>query len=775
MYRRKPFFISVLFIMLFAILNAASLQAALYTVKQDGTGNYTSITGAINAVSSGDTVEVQDNATYTENFEISKSLTLQSEESCTPIILCTGSPTKNNAYINIGSGTYIILRGFIIKFEGIPPVEDSSLIYNSSYNYDYKLSIQNCTLIGPGGDTSMYGIRGIYIVSNTIIEGFKYGLYYGACALPVSINGCIIENCSSAGIQLTYSNNLVSITNSTIKQTTSGTNIYIGGGKILIDGCIISDAGADNILINSGTVNLNQCIITNPAANKSNITCTHNDSYPYPANVTINHCDMVSGSDKWNVTSSDSDAAINVKNSILTGDNGILQSAGTITSDYNDIFCTNAYSGISAGANDINADPLYVQTTNPAGSDYFFYSSDSPCTTAGEFGDFIGSKGNIGQDTDVTLGIYYYPWHYTDFHGGMYLRKNLVPRQYPELGEYNDCTTDTIKQHLGWSLYAGVKVWVSSWWGEYHMGNRERTDLSLRYYILPLMASDPKYKDMRAVIHYELANYYFSNTTQTDINYIADNYFNHPNYLKIDGRPAIVVYGLGRLANYSSSKYGTMFREVVQIMRDTAAAKGYQLYIIGDVTSNTPTGNPLSDVTAGYVDAVTNYSMYGGLSSKGYGGKSQIDYYFSKQSIWKSVANGITTTYGKTVAFIPDVVPGFNDKAVRSGNYPLSRRLSGSSDEEGSFFRAALLEARKYTDPKIGNLLFITSWNEWHEDSQIEPVKVLAPPDNITSNDIAGGAYTQGFSYETYGLLYLNILREEFMVIPCDISDWRRY
>jgi hypothetical protein len=69
-----------------------------------------------------------------------------------------------------------------------------------------------------------------------------------------------------------------------------------------------------------------------------------------------------------------------------------------------------------------------------------------------------------------------------------------------------------------------------------------------------------------------------------------------------------------------------------------------------------------------------------------------------------------------------------------------------------------ITEAARLTDEEAGNLFVITSWNEWHEDTQIEPVTV-APPTS-KDNSSSGQDYTLGLEYEGYGLKYLDILRE---------------
>lgn len=339
---------------------------------------------------------------------------------------------------------------------------------------------------------------------------------------------------------------------------------------------------------------------------------------------------------------------------------------------------------------------------------------------------------------DVTVGVYYYPWYGgDDFHGGAYLREHLVPVQEPELGEYNDRDQDVIAQHLAWSQYAGIDLWVSSWWGPGRM-----TDVTMKDYILP--HSD--LGELKIALFYEtsgrMPDFTDLSNVEADIEYMADNYFDHPNYYKIDGKPVLFVY----LTRVLSGK--GLLGETMDLMRSAAAGKGYELYVVGDQVFGQPPG---SIDQIGLLDAITNYDVYGSSGANMYAGQSGVNSYYDAQEGWR------TKAHAAGASFIPAASPGFNDTGVRDGHTPLSRKLT-ASDEFGSLFRAMIEQAVTLTDRESDYLYVVTSWNEWHEDTQIEPVAVAAATSEDDSE--SGEDYTYGLEYEGYDMLYLDILKE---------------
>lgn len=339
---------------------------------------------------------------------------------------------------------------------------------------------------------------------------------------------------------------------------------------------------------------------------------------------------------------------------------------------------------------------------------------------------------------DLTVGVYYYPWYGgTNFHGRQYLREHLVPVQLPELGEYRDRDAAVIAQHLAWSEYAGINLWVSSWWGP---GKME--DVTLQDYIL----EHPDLGNMKIALFYEtsgrMPDFTDVSNVASDIAYMAENYFNHPNYFKIEGRPVLFIY----LTRVLSSK--GVLEETMNIMRSAANSSGYDIYIVGDQVFGQP---PSSADQLALLDAATNYDVYGSSGARLYATQKKVDDYYQAQEGWRAKAHSVGT------AFIPATAPGFNDTGVRDGHTPLSRKLT-ANDAFGSLFQAMVDKAVTLVDEESDNLFMVTSWNEWHEDTQIEPV--AAAPATAVDDSNTGEAYTFGMEYEGYGTRYLDILRD---------------
>jgi len=353
--------------------------------------------------------------------------------------------------------------------------------------------------------------------------------------------------------------------------------------------------------------------------------------------------------------------------------------------------------------------------------------------------------------SDYLVGAYYYPWHGANFHNdGGYLRKELTPPQSPTLGEYDDSDPDVINKHLEWFRKSNIGLLVTSWWGP----NPRVEDTNT----LKILDHD-SIGNVKIALHYETTGRIKEedgdamSVVESDIEYMCENYFDHPNYYKINNRPVLVVYISRKL-----EQLGTL-ESALLTMRSRASKCNQNIYLIGDaVFAKAPEVNDEEPfVSFRYFDAVTNYDVYGssGASKRDspYAGTESVDNYYAEQEKWRELA------LKENCRYIPPVSPGYNDRAVRfeKDHPPLSRRLTESS-EEGSMFKYQLEKALPLVDPDLDNLILVNSFNEWHEDTQIEPVGAI----DITTDSLdiatAPEKFTGGLEYVGYGELYLDIL-----------------
>jgi len=350
-------------------------------------------------------------------------------------------------------------------------------------------------------------------------------------------------------------------------------------------------------------------------------------------------------------------------------------------------------------------------------------------------------------DKDYFVGAYYYPWYGdNNFHGpyptgSTTLVYHLNPQMTPQLGWYNQTHSDVISQHYKWARYAGINFFVNSYWG------RNSTEDSI---IKNYMFNNPDRGDIKLAVFLE-PSITISNIT-TETYYLCDNYFYRPGYYRIDDKPVVFIYVTRAMSDANLTTY-------ITDLRTAATSKGYTVYIVGDEVFGGSGAFKSSRVSL--MDAITNYDVYGNLGAGHFATDSTLNAWQSDCNSWRTKAHSISRE------FIPAVSPGFNDRGVRSGHTPTSRKLYNETYAFGTLLSGMLDRAKSLADR---DMIMVTSWNEWHEDTQIEPT-ISAPPTNIDDSNTTQN-YTQGLYYNGYGMLYLNILRDKTTLLAlCDYDD----
>jgi hypothetical protein len=367
---------------------------------------------------------------------------------------------------------------------------------------------------------------------------------------------------------------------------------------------------------------------------------------------------------------------------------------------------------------------------------------------------------------------FYYGWYTQNSNfNDPYLRNQLqdssgntpqvvdVPGAQPASpGEYYSNSQQTCEAQIDLMQAAGITGTINSWWGIGH-----KTDVTLS----GPFATACTIKSFKYCILYEMSKYRTQGSwtwdagktsqLKEDMRYIKNNLVPSSAYIRKDmkpidgidqatrnGCPVIFLYVLRA---WSETDQRTILDAIYEVFGEPGLYTG-NVYIIADLAFGTPKKIP-SDIQR-KIGAISTYDIYGQAAK----GKKEllreevVDFYAQFEQ-WR--------TKNVSTHFIPVVSPGYNDRAVRleANNIPLSRNLVGW--DKSSLFKASLEQACEMeVDTTDANpWLLVNSWNEWHEDTQIEPTTTTGTSDLLTIPNVL----TQGVGYEPYANKYLDILR----------------
>jgi len=276
---------------------------------------------------------------------------------------------------------------------------------------------------------------------------------------------------------------------------------------------------------------------------------------------------------------------------------------------------------------------------------------------------------------------------------------------FPETGCYSSNNPKTITRHMKQIRKAGIGVVVISWWGKDSF-----TDKSVRSYL------DIAHKyGLKLAFHIEPI-YKTVDEFKGHLEYIVENYLEHPAFYKVKDKPFYYIYDSYKL-NYR--RWNSMLNPASETsIRNTPLDGTF-------ISLWTLRKDGEFALVSGF-DGI--YTYYG---SDGYA-------FGSTTANWPDMHNYARE---KDLLFIPCAGPGYIDTRIRPWNEKTTR-----SRENGQYYERMFMNAIETNPDYIG----ITSFNEWHEGTQIEP----AIPKSIPS-----------FSYEDYGqdtdpMFYIKKTRE---------------
>ncbi|NQU40079.1 MAG: glycoside hydrolase family 99-like domain-containing protein [Lentisphaerae bacterium] len=371
------------------------------------------------------------------------------------------------------------------------------------------------------------------------------------------------------------------------------------------------------------------------------------------------------------------------------------------------------------------------------------------------------------------VGAHYYVWFPSNFGSGM-LRTRLVPPQEPMAGFYSSDTPAAAEEHIAWCSQYGVDFLTLDWWP----GRPEQNEAISTGFLKARNIADIQF-----CIFYESwalgfnPDYGCTEFTPerraqfvSDLLGLTEQFFDHPSYLRVQGRPVVLLY--------LTRTFTGDFAGAIADYRAAARARGHDPYLIGDeifwkvsplvAEGKIPyplTPQPQPERMA-CLDAITAYNMYenGNAPQRGYGSQSRfvVDV-AARYALFRDALPAGTD-------FVPSIIPGYNDRGVRPSvdHYAIPRAWAPGQGE-GSFLEESFDRlAFPYVDPDL-NMILITSFNEWNEDTAIEPLKT-APPTAADQSEYQD-LYTQGYSYAGHGTRYLEVVRDKVVAVAGRVCD----
>ncbi len=265
------------------------------------------------------------------------------------------------------------------------------------------------------------------------------------------------------------------------------------------------------------------------------------------------------------------------------------------------------------------------------------------------------------------LWAFYYPW---------YSRSSWSSPELSDhpLAPYDSGARATIERHVREAKDAGIDGFISSWWGP-----GSDTDANLR-----TLLDVAQQEDFLVTLYFETLGDGGPRPAGEIVRwltYAIRTYGDHPAFARVDGKPVIVLWA-------SNSVPLATWKEILDEVRQS----GLDAFTLG----------------MGY--GISNLEVFDGLHEYGVFTLSDLE-----QTV---LATGSAVRYYSLLEegasprlWAATVQPGYDDRLI-PGREGLVQERGG-----GAFYRRTW-EAALASDP---DWIFITTWNEWWEDTHIEP------------------------------------------------------
>lgn len=279
---------------------------------------------------------------------------------------------------------------------------------------------------------------------------------------------------------------------------------------------------------------------------------------------------------------------------------------------------------------------------------------------------------------------FYYPWYGTpEFSGRWYHYKGVDFKRktienfahYPSVGPFDSNDPEIVARHMQLAKYSGIDGFIISWWGQGSFEDKT----------IPLILSEAAKKGIEITFYYEMVpRPVCPENAAADLLYILNHYGSNKAFQKLNGKPVIFIYHRA-IQQLKATEWAAVLKDVNQTFPGGFVAIGHGFSLEQDII----------------FDGIHIYSCVG---------------YLSGNSLEKGI-NDLKTLYSDALALTESfdristvtVIPGYDVTKIRNPGLKVERL-------DGDLYRKMWELAIKLNPDWV----LISSFNEWHEGSEID-------------------------------------------------------
>jgi Glycosyltransferase WbsX len=315
--------------------------------------------------------------------------------------------------------------------------------------------------------------------------------------------------------------------------------------------------------------------------------------------------------------------------------------------------------------------------------------------------------------SDLKVGVFYFPGWKDNLPGHPYPNAwgplKAFPDRQPELGWYEDGDSAVARQHMSWMTGHGIDYVVYDWYWD---GKKPVMDHALKAYqgisgpkpqfavMWPNHASQPT----SGAFFYSMVRYWI------------DEYFNDPNYLRINGKPAAFIM-LGNKLDEKAQAFGSTSTELLARADAMAVAAGLPgIYFLSGGGAHWILEDEKKQPKGFSAYFAYNYHSGPDNRIKGISRPShsfaELDDAYQQHWAWLSAKGN--------APFVLPLTAGWDKRPWGGSADPMHDKSTPSLVE----FKRHLAAGRRFLEPQPRNTLgmaLICCWNEFGEGSYVEP------------------------------------------------------